>query len=1530
MHTNKDTFLRIVRSLWIGLFLAVFSVSGMKAQTDLRITDDNPMAMPPVGAYGLRVLTPTILELTLIHTKPKEASTVSEWNFVSNGSFSAPSTSEFVVTANEQTVGVQSVGFKRRPLYAPLNYRDLRICSQIYLRLNSPIADNQTVTVKNPSGKLWGTDKDFTADTNPLRFNPAIHVNAEGYMPNHVKKAMVGYYLGSMGEMSIPAGSGFRLISNSNGAVVYTGSLTLRKDVGYTYSPAPYQQVYEADFSSFNTPGEYRLQVPGMGVSFPFVIDEGIAAMFARSYGLGLYHQRCGHSNAHPHTRHEKGICHAKPVLIPDMTFTAVNNTLASVTADYASSQSGAPQLKDVNSSLYPFVNKAPFDAQGGHHDAGDYSKYTINVAQLAHSLMFAVDAFPGVAELDNLGLPESGDGISDVMQTAKWELDFLAKLQDADGGFYFLVYPRNRRYEDDVSLVGNDLGDEQVVFPKTTAATAAAVAALAQAASSPKFKAAFPGEAAAYLAKAKKGWQFLENAWAKYGRDGAYQKITHYGNEFRDRDEIAWAACELFLATGESKYHTELTSRFDPSDPNTRRWSWWRLFEGYGCAIRSYAFAARTGRLPANALNASYLAKCEAEIIAAGDDQVKYVKGNAYANPFPTWNKPYRSAGWFMSVEQTYDLATAYQLVPKQDYIDATIGAINYEAGCNPLNMGFLTGVGWKRQRETVNQYANNDHRVLPPSGIPLGSVWPGTPNIWQYGNELNSLVFPTDDTSSNNMFAPYEKWTDTFHVSTEMVNPQQGRSLGATAWLMARTSLKNQSWKSVQGTITGLPGSVPARQNITIGLSAPGVDLSKARIIWEARDQEPTPASQFTFAAKNTGPQWVEAEALLPDGRRVFAKGQFNATTATDTPPNDFLSSPLEVSQEMVALYHLDNTPADATGKQNAITKTGNAAFDDSNLGWMQIRSGANLHFLDVGDQATVSLPYSATWASDTEAIVVEAMIYVNAFKGYNKANATILSLERNWSAFMELREDMYAGPVFRLGNSTTINSSQVNPALPRNQWHHIRMRIDKNGYTVRINGQLLASIPSSDLNNWSVNVPAVLKFGNFDGWVDEVVVRHLRTSYPDDDPPPANKPPVVTLTAPGNGASFNADASITLTATATDSDGSISKVEFFAGSTKLGEDTSNPYSFTWNNVPVGSYSLTVKATDNKGATATSDVVAITVNGATETVSAPVITPGGGTFTNSVSVSMTTATAGATIRYTTDGSTPNGTSAVYTAPFTISNSQTVNAVAFLNGKLSTVSSAAFVITSTPPPQSGNSAHYVGTDTTTRGNWKNVYGSEGYTVVGDASQEPQFGEMRPSGKGDWLWRYSTSDINGLQKVSNEDRILAVWYSENSFNVDITITDGQTHRMAAYFCDWDNLGRKQTVEILDAETGTVLDTRTLSNFSSGRYLVWDISGQIRIRVTRTGPSNAIMNGIFFDAPSRSPKMLNVPTTGSREGNQFTMQLNGQSGVTYIIQRSTDLKNWQTISTNTVNGSSVQVVDSNASDAHHFYRAVPLE
>jgi regulation of enolase protein 1 (concanavalin A-like superfamily) len=94
--------------------------------------------------------------------------------------------------------------------------------------------------------------------------------------------------------------------------------------------------------------------------------------------------------------------------------------------------------------------------------------------------------------------------------------------------------------------------------------------------------------------------------------------------------------------------------------------------------------------------------------------------------------------------------------------------------------------------------------------------------------------------------------------------------------------------------------------------------------------------------------------------------------------------------------------------------------------------------------------------------------------------------------------------------------------------------------------------------------------------------------------------NKPPVVSLTAPANGASYTAPASIGLTASASDPEGKLARVEFYAGSTRLGTDSSAPFSMTWSSVPAGTYTLTAVAFDTAGVRGTSAGVTVTVGSA------------------------------------------------------------------------------------------------------------------------------------------------------------------------------------------------------------------------------------------------------------------------------------------------------------------------------------------
>lgn len=878
--------MRIKRQLLLCL-CAAFFCAYCRAAIYPPLTNDMSLHMPLVGENELHILSSNLLELRFITTKSLVQS-VQQWDFV-NGSGVAnnlPPPQKFVVLVNGKVVPVAVVGFKRRPLYTGLASYDLRIDNLLYLQLTTPIADNQTVQVTNPDASLWAPTLQFAATASPLRYNPAIHVNQTGYLPTMSKQAMVGYYLGGLGEMTV-TGTNFSLVDAHTGTVVYQGILTPRPDIGFNLTPMPYQKVYQADFTAFTNTGEFQLAVPGLGASFPFFIDAGVAAAFARAYELGLYEQRSGTGTTLPFTRFTHAADHTAPASIPSpqSQFTNAWRIIASYAA--ATNANNPPQiaplLTNAAAQLYSFVNTDAVDVAGGHFDAGDYSKYTCDSAQLVHILMFAVDSLPGVASLDNLGVPESGDGTCDLMEEAKWEADFLAKLQDADGGFYYLVYPRNREYEGNV-LPEN--GDPQIVWPKNTAATAAAVAALAQCSSSPQFKKTFPLSASNYWAKAQLGWRFLTNAIAMHGLAGSYQKLAHFGDDFTHNDELAWAACEMYLATGDPQYQTRLESWFpDPTSQATFMWSWWRMYQCYGNAIRDYAFAARSGRLQASQIDSNYLSKCETEIVAAAEDQLTWSQQSAYGTSFPTPTKQARAGGWYFSMDQAFDLAVASALNdypplndPRPEFLAALLNNLNYEGGCNPVNVSFVSGLGWKRQRNLVSQYELNSRRMLPPTGITLGNIVAGFDYLPGYQGELGALCFPLDGAATA-PYPIYDRWGDSWIVETEMSSINLARELGSAAFLMAKTSLATQTWQSASAQID-MPASAAVSNTITASVNVPRFDLAKARVVWEAQNQEPTFGTNFVFTPTNIGTQWIEMEAQWPDGRRVFAVTNFFLT--------------------------------------------------------------------------------------------------------------------------------------------------------------------------------------------------------------------------------------------------------------------------------------------------------------------------------------------------------------------------------------------------------------------------------------------------------------------------------------------------------------------------------------------------------------------------------------------------------------------------------------------------------------------------
>jgi len=150
-------------------------------------------------------------------------------------------------------------------------------------------------------------------------------------------------------------------------------------------------------------------------------------------------------------------------------------------------------------------------------------------------------------------------------------------------------------------------------------------------------------------------------------------------------------------------------------------------------------------------------------------------------------------------------------------------------------------------------------------------------------YKSELGALCFPSDG-GSGPLYPFYDRWADSFNISTEFVHLDQARSLASLAFISTLTSASSKPWKPVAGKITA-PSEALINTPMNATLQAPGMDLTGARIVWEARDQEPHYGSTFTFTPTNSGSQWIEAEAQWPDGRRIFAVTDGSATNTLPT---------------------------------------------------------------------------------------------------------------------------------------------------------------------------------------------------------------------------------------------------------------------------------------------------------------------------------------------------------------------------------------------------------------------------------------------------------------------------------------------------------------------------------------------------------------------------------------------------------------------------------------------------------------------
>ncbi|HLT45528.1 MAG TPA: glycoside hydrolase family 9 protein, partial [Luteimonas sp.] len=494
--------------------------------------------------------------------------------------------------------------------------------------------------------------------------DPAIHLNQLGFLPGAGKIAVVEGVDGGR----------FEVVREGDGSVVLDGALPPASPW-----PASGRAAAAVDLGALDESGRYRVRV-GQLVSDPFPVGGDVYAALGDAALKGYYFNRTGTALAPEHAgRYARAAGH------PD--------TEVEIHASAASE--GRPAGSVIS-------------APGGWYDAGDYNKYVVNSGITMHTLLAAWEDFPGVFRGRDIGIPESGDVVPDLLDEAWWNLRWMLAMQDpADGGVYHKL--TNLRFDGEV--MPEDARERRYVVHKGTAAALDFAAVMAQAARVyADFESHFPGLPARMRAAAERAW-----GWAQANPDVVYRQPADvhtgaYGDGQLD-DEFAWAAAELFVLTGEADYLRAFERH--AAEPDVPSWA------SVG-ALAWGTLARHRERLPDEALRA--------RVSVAVDGLAARLAAQSRDSAWRLAMQP-EDFVWGSSAQalnQAMMLVHGHRLDGSRGYLDAAQSQLDYVLGRNPLGVSFVTGHGLRTPMHIHHRPSQADGVDAPVPGLLSGGPNP------------------------------------------------------------------------------------------------------------------------------------------------------------------------------------------------------------------------------------------------------------------------------------------------------------------------------------------------------------------------------------------------------------------------------------------------------------------------------------------------------------------------------------------------------------------------------------------------------------------------------------------------------------------------------------------------------------------------------------------------------------------------------------------------------------------------------------
>jgi endoglucanase len=515
---------------------------------------------------------------------------------------------------------------------------------------------------------------------------PKLLVNQLGYLPGAAKIATL--------VTSAPAPLDWELLDGAGKSLAQGKTTPFGKDA------ASGEQVQLVDFSSFKTAGQgYKLKV-GADESFPFDVGSSIYTQLKLDALSYFYQTRSG--------------IEIRSDLVQDPSL----------------ARPAGPSDKNVKCGKAAGCDYA-LDVSGGWFDAGDHGKYVVNGGISLWTLQSQYERTQtlGTSLADfadgKLRVPEKGNKAPDLLDEARWELEFFLKMQVPPGKpLAGMVHHKLHDVEwTALGVAPHEDKQERVLFKPSTAATLNLAATAAQGARLWKtLDAAF---SARCLTAAEVAW-----AAAKANPKLLASKEIKGGGAYDDEkvdDDFYWAAAELYISTGKPEY-----KQFIEASPLHRRL---RLDAGGHVSSMNWAVTDALGTISlatAAGVDAGLQAHARKLVQGGADEYLKIMAAQGFRTPLkPTADGKYIWGSNSFVINNLIVLALAYDFTKQQKYLDGVASGMDYLLGRNPLGQSYVTGYGEKPLKNPHHRFwahqANSKYPSAPPgilSGGPNSSI--------------------------------------------------------------------------------------------------------------------------------------------------------------------------------------------------------------------------------------------------------------------------------------------------------------------------------------------------------------------------------------------------------------------------------------------------------------------------------------------------------------------------------------------------------------------------------------------------------------------------------------------------------------------------------------------------------------------------------------------------------------------------------------------------------------------------------------